>query len=178
MQNLRRSREELSQDRVVFACFPEEENSLQRSTPNSAPLGRTSRTVPHMGRALHLCTTPPLSSAGGDRHSPHASQLCSCRGSQTCSMRPEAPRPHQFRTRLTAAHPASPIALCSPTQKVASCPRPARISQLAARSQVSVSNNRNPAAPPPRWCSGGNLSSGIFLTRIEKLGPFGAFLWR
>ena len=143
MQNSRRSWKEPSQDRLVFACFPEDEYSPQRSTPNSAPLGPPSRTVLHMDRTLHICTTPPLHPASGDRHSPHASQLCSCRGRQTCSMRPEATPPHQSRPRITATHPPSPIPPCFFTHKVASCPRPARISQLAARNRVSVSSHRN-----------------------------------
>jgi hypothetical protein len=144
LQNIQRSWEEPSQDRVVLARFPKDEHSPQRSTPKSPPLGPPSRTVLCMGRALHLCTAPPLHPAARGRHSPRASQLLSCRRCQTCRMRPEAPPPHQSSARITAAYHPSTIPRCSPTQKAASFPRPARISQLAARNRVSAWRPQEP----------------------------------
>ena len=139
-----------------MARFPEDEQSLQRSIPKSPPPGPPSHTMLSTVRALHLLTAPPLHPAGGGRHSPHASQLCSCQRCQTCSTRPEAPPPYQSRPRITDAHPPSLIQRCHPTQTAASFPRPARISltgQVLAPSPPTSKTARRARPPPHHWPS-------------------------
>ena len=155
---------------MFLAQFPEDEHSPQRSIPKSPPPGPPFRKMLCMVRALHLFTAPPLHPADGGRHSPDASQLCSCLRCQTCRTRPEAPPPYQFTPQITAAQVEPPTQRCFPLPRVPSTPRPAAFPPLIPSNRVSVSNHRNPAAPPPWWCSGGNLLRIVVLTRIKKTG--------
>ena len=57
-----------------------------------------------------------------------------------------------------------------PLRKWPLVPAPPAFPPLIPRNRVSVSSRRNPAAPPPWWCRGGSLPSGILLAMRKHEG--------